>query len=446
METYRALVDELIEADRAVNTANAARLDAVDRLRRWNELMAAAEPPSPPGPRDWTTEARAGSELLFEVACALRLPERTAANLIADTQYLAEQLPATFTALRDGRISLQHVRVMTEQSVSLPPEGRAGFEEALLPLAEILTVSKFGGKVRKERERLHPESITERHERGLDERRVWLDHQPDGMSYLNSFLSAETTIAIHDRITSIAIDLKKVTCEERTLAQLRADVLSDLLLDGDLCAASAAAAVDVAEPGLGHGIVPKVLVAVPMLTLLGVDEAPARLDGYGPIDPDTARRLAAKAPSLQRMLTDPVTGVVLDFDRKKYVVPADLRMVLRMKDGTCVSVGCNRPAARCEVDHIHEWAEGGTTCLTNLCHECQPHHHRRHYTSVSVAALPNGDIEWTTKAGKKYIVEPELRLPQSLGYRNLMPDVRPDEPSGEPSDGSSGEEGTPMPF
>ena len=68
--------------------------------------------------------------------------------------------------------------------------------------------------------------------------------------------------------------------------QRRADILADLLLAG-------------APAALGGGlgaITAQVQVTVPVLTLAGVQETGATLAGYGPIDPETARRLAADAP------------------------------------------------------------------------------------------------------------------------------------------------------
>ena len=53
---------------------------------------------------------------------------------------------------------------------------------------------------------------------------------------------------------------------------------------------------------------PRINVTVPVLTLLGLDDEPADLEGYGPIDADTARRLAAHAPSMRRILVHPETG------------------------------------------------------------------------------------------------------------------------------------------
>ncbi|MEB0268075.1 HNH endonuclease, partial [Cryobacterium sp. 10I5] len=86
--------------------------------------------------------------------------------------------------------------------------------------------------------------------------------------------------------------------ETRTLTQIAADVLTDVLIGG------------VTPDGIGAGVAAQVNVTVPVLTLLGKSEEPGYLAGYGPIDPDTARRLAAGAPSFTRLLTHPETGVV----------------------------------------------------------------------------------------------------------------------------------------
>lgn len=131
------------------------------------------------------------------------------------------------------------------------------------------------------------------------------------------------------------------------------------------------------------GIRPTVHVTVPVLTLLGRTEAPGSLDGYGPIDADTARTLASHAPSFTRLLTHPVTGAVLDVDRTSYRVPSDLRTWLQVRDETCRFPGCTRAAIGCDVDHTDDWAaKRGTTAHDNLAH-----HHLKHDTAWSVRHL-----------------------------------------------------------
>ena len=422
--TFDGLVSTVQSSQRIVDASMALRATQIDQLRLWSEAMTAAEsppssvapsvdPPSvdppfvdPPSvdPHGWTPEVRGHRELVFEVACALRIPEATADRLFAESQRLVHLLPETHAALRDGEISYRHAQVMVEQTSTLPDEAVADFEREALPFAKTLTVAKFARVVRKKRESLHPQSIADRREKGVAERRVWVDPQPDGMAYLGAYLGAEVAIAAYGRLTEIA-NGQNAPGDDRTLTQKRADAFGDLLIDGDTCAAENPV-TGVADSGTGHGIRAKVLVTVPMLTLLGKSEQPANLEGYGPIDPDVARQLAAEAPSFARVLTDPVTSAILDFDRSKYAVPADLRLVLRVRDEVCRAPGCNKPAVNCDVDHSLDFARGGTTGAGNLSHLCEAHHNLKHHSRVRLRNLGDGRIEWTTKVGRTYVTYP----------------------------------------
>jgi hypothetical protein len=414
LATFDDLLSTVESSERIIGASMALRAARIDQLRLWSEAMSAtAEASVGSGsdgsssvgtasvgaePHGWTAAVRGRRELVFEVACALRIPERTAERLIWESSRIVHVLPKTNTALRDGEISYRHAQVMIDQTSTLPDEASADFEHELLPFAKTLTVAKFAAVARKKRESLHPESITERHTAAVEERRVWVDPQEDGMAFLGAQLSAEVALAAYDRLTEIAM-AQKSPDDARTLAQKRADAMSDLLIDGDTCAAAA-------DEGTGHGVRAKVLVTVPVLTLLGRSETPANLEGYGPVDPEMARQLAADAPSFARVLTDPVTSAILDFDRTKYAVPADLRMVLRVRDETCRAPGCNRAAARCDVDHSVDWANGGTTCAGNLSHLCEFHHNLKHHTRVRLRNLGDGRIEWKTPSGRTYITHP----------------------------------------
>ncbi|HPM53184.1 MAG TPA: HNH endonuclease signature motif containing protein, partial [Rhodoglobus sp.] len=159
-----------------------------------------------------------------------------------------------------------------------------------------------------------------------------------------------------------------------------------------------------------RGIRPRVLVTVPVLTLLGVSDEPATLEGYGPIDHDTAMRLAATAPSFTRLLTHPETGAVLSVGRDRYTVPADLRTWLRVRDGTCRFPWCSRAARICEIDHTKDWLHNGQTAHDNLAHLCPAHHRLKHQTRWTVAQSPGGVLKWTSPNGRAYATEPETRM------------------------------------
>ena len=106
------------------------------------------------------------------------------------------------------------------------------------------------------------------------------------MAGFNAFMPAADAYAAYARVDAHARHLAAQPGEDRTLAQLRADVLADLLANGETA---------LSGPRAGR---PSVAITIPVMTMLGHDDAPAILDGYGPIDLDTARRLAGEAIQL----------------------------------------------------------------------------------------------------------------------------------------------------
>ena len=181
--------------------------------------------------------------------------------------------------------------------------------------------------------------------------------------------------------------------DTRTMGQLRADILADLLLGGS----------PVAHGGL-DGITAHVQVTIPVLTLAGVDDEPALLTGHGPVDSDTARRLAATAPGWDRVFTHPCTGAVIAVDR--YRPSADLVRHLRARDERCRFPGCIRPSSRCDIDHTIDAAMGGPTRLDNLSHLCRRHHTLKHATAWTVRQRPGGILEWTSPTGRTHVDRP----------------------------------------
>ena len=151
-----------------------------------------------------------------------------------------------------------------------------------------------------------------------------------------------------------------------------------------------------------RSIRPTLLVTVPVLSLLRREQEPGILEGYGPIDPQTARELAAEAKSMIRILTHPETGVALSIGRTNYRIPKKLRYWLRFRDGTCRFPGCNRAAKFADIDHAKEWfADHGGTDHFNLNCLCPGHHAVKTHENWTPIQDPQGtgEIMWITPTG-----------------------------------------------
>ena len=531
-EVLGELIEEVVRADRAVAAAQAQRLRAIEAARDWAAGSVAHLAPGAPAPDLDDPRVRANLRVerdlaersfVSEVACALRMPEITAGNLVEHARTLVHELPATLEVLGRGEITERHTEVVVEHTVALDRTDRAALESRLLERATVSTVTGLRKFARRERERTHPRPLQERHREKLLDRQVQIDPARDGMMWLHQYLPAVQATAIFNRLTDISVRLQQPD-EPRTLAQLRADAFTALMLD-DACtlgtaagtartavpagidtapgiagsaavpgpagidtgpgiagsaavpgpagidtgpgtagsgdvpgpagmvtgpgtagsggapgpagtpgptgppssagapcppdvagsAVSAGVATATLAPGTSapeprgdresgarpdplfgrgvpdgqtlRGVVPTVAVTVPVLTLLGHGEEPGHLEGYGPVDPATARELAARAPSFARVLTHPETGAVLSVGRDRYAVPADLKTWLRLRDETCRFPGCARRAARCDIDHVVPWHHGGTTDHDNLVHLCRRHHRLKHETGWTLERL-----------------------------------------------------------
>lgn len=156
---------------------------------------------------------------------------------------------------------------------------------------------------------------------------------------------------------------------------------------------------------------PLVHVIVPYTTLTGVDDQPCELSGYGPIPADLAREIAADGV-WKRLVTDPVSGAVLDHGRTTYRPPAALADFVRARDGRCRSPICRERALNCEIDHMIAWADGGHTSEQNLMDGCPHHHHLKHQAGWRVFMNDDRTITWETPTGHRYVSDPYDYRPQ----------------------------------
>ncbi|TKR27093.1 DUF222 domain-containing protein [Cellulomonas hominis] len=158
----------------------------------------------------------------------------------------------------------------------------------------------------------------------------------------------------------------------------------------------------------------EVRVTVSAATLLGLDDAPADLDGYGPIDAVRARALAAGGV-WRRVVTDPRTDRVLDLGRERYRPSAPLAELVRARDRTCTFPGCTVPARRADLDHTVEYHPPpgappdrplGRTDADNLGPACHRHHRLKTDGGFRLRQIQPGLFEWITPTGHRYLVRP----------------------------------------
>jgi len=158
--------------------------------------------------------------------------------------------------------------------------------------------------------------------------------------------------------------------------------------------------------GNPSNVTTKIEVRLDAMTLMGRDNKPGDLPGYGPITAEYAKELAFQPGSFwYRLLTDPLSGIVVDHGRTRYRPPVGLRDLVKARDVRCCGVGCHRPAATCEIDHSTPYPAGKTSDDNNAP-ACK-YHNLAKLHGWSVEQTSPGHFRWTSPTGRTYDVLPE---------------------------------------
>ena len=301
------------------------------------------------------------------------------------------RLPATRLALAAGVIDVPKARLLVEELRPLADEAAQAIEQRVVAAAPGATRAQLAGRLRRAVLAADPTAGERRQEKAKAERRVEVFPLSDGMAGLTYVDSADRVQALDLWLTGRATAVKgPAGTDDRTLDQRRADVLGDVGVHG-------LAAEDLP---VRHGRRPQIQVTVALTTLLGLDELPGELAGYGPITAQTARRIAADG-TWRRVLTDPRTGRFDELSVDCYEPPQDMADHVIARDRTCRTPGCRTPAARCDLDHRDPYPRGPTSA-GNLDPECRAHHNVKTHTDTTVLRDPDGGLTFTLPSGRSY--------------------------------------------
>lgn len=425
---------ELAEALTRLEPADASGHDLVEAIRAWERLAswAAARqlaciaelayrrpvvgPEADQTPPPVQRAPQVSEFAADEIAAALRTSRRAADQRLDLALTLADRLPAAQAALAAGRIDLARARALADVTTPLSDHQAAAVALVAVGPAEEQTPAQLRAAASRIALAVDPAAAAARHSTEVAGRRVERWPLPDGMAELRAILRADAAETVWAALTARA---RQAVGEgdERSLDARRADVLVDL----------ATAALD--DPSLPreHRARPHIRVTVPATTLLGLDDAPAELAGYGPLPAAVAREIAAEG-TWQRLLTDPATGALREVGRHTYTPPAAMAEHVLARDRTCRFPGCRQPAERCDLDHTRPHPQG-PTCACNLGPCCRRHHRLKHRTRWRLEQPQPGHFDWTSPTGHTYRVRPEPLAPVPRGTpRPAAPEDAPGEP------------------
>jgi hypothetical protein len=341
-----------------------------------------------------------------ELAVATRSSRYAAGTAIERARVLTSTFPLFLEALEAGQVSEAHCRVLVEATRTCTnPDALAAVQRVTLPKAKRMTPGEFRRAVATAIADHDPEAAA-RHKTAREQRSVWTRELEDGMSYLGM---------VHDTTTITEI---KATLDADAAA-LRAERggTSALLAGEDDASAGACRADALAARILGTtdetGAIDwtptpanvQVQLVIDLETLRGEVDRHCLLDGQ-PVPAQIGRDLAGYANAFRRIVTDPLTGRLLDYGRTTYL-PAPLRTFVLARDGGCRAPGCTvREPRRLQMDHAVPFPEGPSDPTNTGC-LCVGHHQAKTDGRVSIDnSRADGSCDWITAWGQRVHIPP----------------------------------------
>jgi len=357
-----------------------------------------------------------------EVGAALRMSGNTAQYRIDVARTLTAHLPETCNALATGEISAAHATAIARESANIIASGASvemiqKLESGAIAHAEFHTPAQVTNQLRSAIAKLAPEEFAEAARSAHDSRRVSYFPERDGMATIVAFLpaaDAQTVLLAIDKLARISSgevrDSNRDANKMARFTKLASD-FADLRPLHSLDAFRADALTQFAstylatsgETNLKHRRPITLNLTLDLPTLLGFENNPGQLTGYGPIPAEIARELAADA-KWRKFITHPENGNLLDYGRESYDPPQILKDFLLARDRTCRFPGCRAPGHLADIDHAIAWDKGGETNTENMGLLCRRHHRMKTHGDWKLESFPDGSCKWISPAGKEYFV------------------------------------------
>jgi hypothetical protein len=315
---------------------------------------------------------------------------------------LLDRLPRVFDALRAGEIDVARAKVFCDEVDLVDADTARKIAAGLLDGGEArrCTTGQLRARIRRLVATVDPDAVRARYAKSVAQRGVDHVEYANGTAMLSGFyLPKEKAAAAWEHLDRLARAGKAAGGESRTLGQLRADIFADLLAGVAPAVAGYATAAE--RPGTIH-------LHIGWSTLTGLGDLPGEIDGFGPVLADIARQTATQMAQRARWrftVTAPDGSPLAEGPLRHRPTAAQIGHV-RARDVTCRAPGCQQPATRCDLDHIHDRAFGGVTTLDNLCCLCKAHHRLKHEGGFHPERTTHG-ITWTTPRGHHYTVVPD---------------------------------------
>ncbi|MET1037261.1 MAG: HNH endonuclease [Aeromicrobium sp.] len=386
LEAGHSRIEAIREIDRGIRALQAEQVHQIGELYAERTVLMGLGQGDP------------GLSIIGEVAMARNIGP-TAAGSQFELAIGMRRLPAVFKLFAQGVISEATARAVAAETTALHVDDVAVADHEIAAKLPGMTTRQARQATARIVIGIDAEAAYQRAKANRSDQRVSMTPDVDGVATLHVRGPAEQILAAFKTLDDWATGLRS-TGDARTRGQIMSQTLVERV--------TGLAYADDLDVELN--------LVLDAETLLADGTTPVDLDGYGPISPDVADEIIARAPnaSVRRLLADPVDGSLVVRETRRRRFDGATSAHIKTRDRRCRQPGCDLKIRH--NDHIHAYEHGGLTVKENGQGLCARSHTLKHQPGWQVRSDGTATI-WRTPTGHEYRSEPPPVLPRDTPGR-----------------------------
>jgi len=372
-----------------------------------------------------------------ELAAVMGLTTEAGRRLVGHALELRHRLPRLWARVQAVELPAWRARRVAEATLTLAPEAAAFVDAHLAPVAHQVGPAQVDRLVEEAIARFMPQTAEARRTAAADRRHFTIEHTRvsfDGTSLVHGELDLADALDLEAAISHGAAARSALGSTD-TLDVRRAAAAGDLArrqlaldLGADETPDQPRTDPTRTEPTSGAtGPIRNAVARARQVVLFvhlskaavydeGVEAEIARVENTGSlVTADTIRDWCGR-PDTQ-IVVKPVIDLNDRVDTRAYEIPDRIAEHVALRDVTCTFPWCQRPARRCDTDHVVPHPRG-PTATDNLAPLCRRHHRLKTHGGWAYTALEPGTYLWRSPHGHQF-------LRDHTGTLDVTPDSAP---------------------
>ncbi|WP_166392017.1 HNH endonuclease signature motif containing protein [Nocardioides ochotonae] len=339
----------------------------------------------------------------MEFGAALGMSTDSARSLVGDALELAHRLKRTWRLVRAGKVPLWKARRLAQLTTTLPLDGADFVDRQLAGFVGKISWAGIERLVDQARVAFDPEGAEKQRREAAEGRRFDVhtrEASHDGTVHVEGVLDLADALDLDTAIRQGAEELATLGSSESldVRRSMAAGELARRQLAFDLRTEAGDGPASVVKPR-------QVVIHVHL------SHAAISRDETGIANVEETRSIVSTGQVRDwctgdaQVVIKPVIDLEAHHHTDAYAIPDRLAEQTRLAQPVCAFPWCERPARRCDTDHVTAHGDGGPTCSCNLAPLCRRHHRAKTHTAWTYDKTDAATYLWRSPHGLHLIKE-----------------------------------------